>query len=300
MTGCVLSIERCSLNDGPGIRTTVFLKGCPLTCVWCHNPESQAAAPEILFFGQRCGNCSACARACEKGCHSFPQGKHVIDRSACTACGKCAAACGQNALEIKGSAMKVDEIIAVVEKDKRYFSRSGGGMTLSGGEPLTRPDFSRDLLEAAKSRGIHTCLETCGFAAPDTIAGLASLTDLFLFDYKATDPAEHKRLTGVENGLILENLLRLAGMGKEIILRCPLVAGINDDEGHLRAIAGLSRKYPGIRHVEIMAYHDMGVSKSRYLGRSVPLENIKTADESQKQLWLGKLNDLGCRNARLG
>lgn len=293
-SGLVLDIFRSSLHDGPGIRTTVFLKGCPLRCIWCHNPESQAFAPELYFLETKCTQCGACVTACPHGCHALRQGRHEIDRRPCTQCGACVAACPVGALEIKGRRMTVDEVLAEVEKDRPYYDSSGGGMTLSGGEPLAQFAFSLALLKGARARGIHTCVETSGYAESSRLRELAACVDLFLFDYKATGEPLHRNLTGVPGRVIRENLDLLQTLGARIILRCPLVPGINDGDAHLAEIARLALEHPAVEQVEIMPFHAMYRAKAERIGRTAPAAGETDATEADKQRWLEAIRRAGC------
>ncbi len=187
ITGLIFDIQRTSLHDGPGIRTTVFLKGCPLHCLWCHNPESQSRQVEISFRAEACALCGECVHACEEFAHRIVDGVHVYDRSRCKACGKCAEVCVYEAIQVTGRPQTVEEVLAVVRRDLPYYVTSGGGLTISGGEPILQPDFTLNLLKAAKSEGIHTCLDTSGVGSPRLFEQILPWVDLFLFDYKATD-----------------------------------------------------------------------------------------------------------------
>jgi pyruvate formate lyase activating enzyme len=299
-TGMVFDIQRFSLNDGPGIRTTVFLKGCVLDCRWCHNPESKAPAPQILFNPVKCVLCRACAAACPRNGHRFDRKGHQVDFRGCTSCGRCVKACLHGALRIVGAPLTIASVMKEVLADRAYYARSGGGITLSGGEPMLQFEFSLALLAKAKACRIHTAIETCGAASPERYRRIARVTDLFLFDWKATDPGEHMKLTGADNALIRKNLDSLYRMGKPIILRCPLIPGVNDTGAHLAGIAALSRKYPKLKGIELMAYHDLGTSKNRNIGRIPVLARLKTADEKVKKRWLARLAKFGCTTARFG
>ena len=290
--GIVLDILRCSLHDGPGIRTTVFLKGCPLSCLWCHNAESQARKPVASLNGDRCAHCGLCVTACAQHCHTVNVESHAIDRTQCTACGQCAAACPAGALEIRGKPMSVAQVLAEVRKDVDYYRDTGGGLTISGGEPMQQFEFTKALAVAAGAAGLHVAVETCGMAAPEYYRRILPHVQLFLFDYKDTDPVRHARLTGVSNDVILQNLDLLHASGAQIVVRCPLIPGLNDTDEHLAAIAALPRRFPNLVGVEIMAYHSMGNEKARRAGVPVRLD-LPSADTAQKQAWRTRLAALG-------
>jgi len=292
-TGIVLDIFRCSLHDGPGIRTTVFLKGCPLACVWCHNPESQALKPVLLLNPDRCTHCGLCAKACPHGFHLVSAADHTIARRECSGCGSCVQACPTGALEIRGKSMTVEQILAEALKDADYYRDTGGGLTISGGEPMQQWQFTLALAQAAKAAGIHVAIETCGLAPADRYRALLPFVDLFLFDYKDTDSARHARLTGVPNHLILENLAMLHAAGANITLRCPMAAGLNDTDDHFAAIAAMPQRFPHLLGIEIMSYHNMGNEKARRTGVPVRLD-IPTTDALQKQNWRDRLDAHGC------
>ena len=219
--GRIFNIQRFSVNDGPGIRTTVFLKGCPLNCVWCHNPESKSEKTELFYNYEKCTSCRKCAAVCKNGCHLFEGEKHIFDRKKCTVCGKCADQCLTGALETVGYDRTADEVIAEVLKDKDFYDNSGGGMTLSGGEPLLQFDFTYELLKKAKENKLHTCIETCGFTEFYRLQKIAPLVDIFLYDYKETDAYRHKEFTGASNETIIKNLKLLDGIGAQIIYAVP-------------------------------------------------------------------------------
>jgi len=294
MTGIIFDIQRASYHDGPGIRTTVFLKGCPLRCVWCHNPESYRRKPVLLFSQEKCQMCGACKMACNYDVHSFSEGTHQIDRSQCVLCGDCVEACVYDALEIKGKEMTVDQVFAEIIKDRVFYETSGGGMTLSGGEPLAQPGFSLALLRKCKAEGIQTCVETSGFAAEALFLEFLPEIDVLLFDYKATDPAAHRALTGQTNEQILRNLDLAVQAGKEIYLRCPMVPGVNDTAVHLAGIAALSARYPSIAGIELMSYHNMGAAKNERIGEVALMAELPNATEAQISAWRSQLRALGC------
>jgi len=283
MTGTVLSIERCSLHDGPGLRTTVFLKGCPLSCLWCHNPESQSFKQELFFLDEKCTNCGACGNICAN--HSINK-THEINRADCNACGKCVKICPQSAIEIKGTAMSAQEVIDVVLKDVRYYKHSGGGITISGGEPLAQLDFTLALLRMAKENEIHTCIETSGYAPTNDLLSLVPYVDLFLFDFKVTGDDEHKKFTGVSQDLIMNNLQALNDAGAKIIIRCPIIPTYNDTDVHFNSIATTANTMPNIIEVNIMPYHPMGSSKALRIGQEYPIPDIGFPTDEQKNNWL--------------
>lgn len=290
ITGTVFNIQRFCVNDGPGIRTTVFLKGCPLRCVWCHNPESHQAAPQVFYDASLCIGCGLCKKACPRGT--------VNGKSACLACGMCAEACPTGARERTGEEMTVSQVMDAVLRDADFYQTSGGGLTLSGGEPLYQPDFSLALLKDAKKAGLHTCVETCGYGAKETLLKMAEVTDLFLYDWKLTDREQHRKYTGVSNERIKENLVMLNDMGKDIILRCPVIPGINDTPEHFRGIADLSESLAHIGHIELEPYHGLGADKCVRLGQT-PISYQQPSMESIDS-WQKKLHTLTSKEIKIG
>ena len=254
------------MNDGPGIRTTVFLKGCPLSCVWCHNPESQRFEPEILFYKDKCTGCGRCV------------GITAADRDF---------VCFNGAKEICGKTVSANEVTAEVLKDKPFYENSGGGVTLSGGEPLAQYDFSLELLKKAKENGVHTAVETCGYAEKSKILEIAMYVDLFLFDCKETDPKLHKKYTGVDNKIILDNLKALSDAGSKIILRCPIIPGFNDRAEHFKGISETADKFSGIEHIEIEPFHPLGEGKYSALSRKYA--DIQPPDAETVDNWIGQI-----------
>ena len=291
--GMIFNIQHFCLDDGPGIRTTVFLKGCPLRCSWCHNPESQSMTPEILYDAALCIGCGACATVCPAGAHKT-QG---YNRSVCTACGNCATFCPSGALEYAGKGISIDDVLLEVLRDVPFYKQQEGGLTLSGGEPLLQYAFSKALLTEAKKAGIHTCLETCGYATAEQIGSLAEVTDLFLYDWKLTDPALHKLHTGVENTVIKENLLLLDSLGKSIVLRCPIIPDINDTDDHFMGIAALSNTCRNILAIELESYHCLGTKKCKHLGK--PAAQFRTPCTEEVSLWQEKLAALTAKKIRI-
>jgi pyruvate formate lyase activating enzyme len=275
--GLIFDIRKYSIHDGPGIRTTVFFKGCPLACTWCCNPESQGAQPELVWVRERCLGCGLCLTTCPQGAlQTAADGARVIIRQRCNGCGQCAEACPGDALNLVGRWVTAAEVLAEVTRDALYFEASGGGLTLSGGEPLAQPEFAAELLRRYKheERGGHTAVETCGLAAWSVIEGLAPDVDLFLYDLKHLDPNEHRRLTGQTNHLVLDNARRLAAAGHALVIRLPLIAGINDSQDHLEAAADFTLSLPGVRQIDILPYHRLGEPKYHRLGKTYALGGL--------------------------
>lgn len=292
----IFDLQRFAVHDGPGIRTTIFVKGCPLRCIWCHNPESQTFAPQLRYLSARCISCKGCVRACEYGVHSFSaENKHAVDFSACTACGSCVSICPSNALQLYGKQEDTDRLLEVVLRDKKYYQASGGGLTLSGGEPMAQFPSSLELMQKAHEAGIHTCLDTCGLADPKKFLEIMPWVDLFLYDYKLSSSQKHELYTGLGNNLILKNLHLLSEKGAQIILRCPIIPDINDDEEHLRCIVQLASELEGIREVNVMAYHDVAKGKTAQIGIRYAMSDTPSMSVARKQEVMSQLKAMGLK-----
>lgn len=285
--GVVFNIQKFSLHDGSGIRTLVFLKGCPLACRWCSNPESQSFSPELAYNAEKCigsAECDECRSVCGPGAiGERGDGKVEIDRGLCDDCGECVDRCPSQALELFGRSMSVDEVIGVVEEDGSFYARSGGGLTVSGGEPLSQATFVGRLLQRARSRGIDTALETSGLCGWPDLRGSCGHLDQLFFDIKCLDPIRHERGTGVVNPVILENLRRVREGFPElpITVRTPVVPGFNDSAEEIGAIARFLESLPGHLSYELLPYHRFGEVKYRQLGREYPLPELAPPSPEQ-------------------
>jgi len=274
VTGRVFEIERYAINDGPGIRTLVFLKGCSLRCLWCSNPESQNHLPQLVHYKKKCLGCGNCVSICEKDALSLTPGGIEIRRNLCNSCGECSSVCNAQALVLLGRDMTVEEVLAEVLKDEPFYRKSGGGVTFSGGEPLEQSDFLLSTALLCKENYIHTAVETCGSVAWEIFEKVLPAIDLFLYDIKEMDPERHRDYTGVPNDLILSNFLKLAGSGKQIVVRIPVVPGHNNSNSNFEKIIDfLQENVPGTR-VDLLAYHRLGKTKYERLGIRYTLDSI--------------------------
>lgn len=296
--GILFDIQRCSYHDGPGIRTTVFFKGCQLRCAWCHNPESFILKPQLQYIGSLCSGCQICAAVCPQKAHSFQGREHRVDFSSCRSCGKCAAACPASALKISGYEAEAASVMDIVLKDRAYYEASGGGLTVSGGEPTFQPEFLEELLSLAQKEGLHTCLETNGYIPPAVLETILPLTDLFLLDYKMHGE-ELYTYTLAQGGLWDHTLSRLQEEKKPVILRLPVIPGLNDSPEHFARVRTLRQAYSCIQKVEIMPYHTIGAGKWEQLGLQYSLDGIPAATPRQKSLWEAMLSSCPHENKAL-
>jgi pyruvate formate lyase activating enzyme len=302
----IFDVQSFSIHDGPGIRTTVFFKGCPLNCMWCHNPESKSAEPQLLFHRNLCAGCMLCVDVCKTGAQRvLPDGARELNREQCTSCGKCVEVCCYGALAMSGKKWSPEALFERLRSDMRYFTLEGrkkgekGGVSFSGGEPLRYSGFIKAF--CALIPGVHRVLETSGWGTRKNLEELLDCIDLFLFDIKLTGSAEHKKWCGLDNVPILENLAFLYAGKKRIILRLPLIQGINDTPEQFDGIAGLLRKYPEIEGAEILPYHNYVIGKAESLGLALPPELPRqSAGAAIKEKWLGKLRIRGCSNVYCG
>jgi len=260
-------IKRYAINDGPGIRVTIFLKGCPLNCRWCHNPESISPQVQKLFTRAKCIGCGECIKVCPSDACKLTRDGIITVKELCTLCGKCAVVCPSLATEMSGREQSVAELLEIIEKERPFFDQSGGGVTFSGGEPLLYADFLCEILAACGQRGIHRCIDTAGLAKTETLLEVAKQTDLFLFDLKHMDNEKHKQWTGVGNDLILNNLQALAEAGAAIQIRLPLIKGVNADHENIAATAAFIAALPGgKKSISLLPYHNIAAAKDQKLG----------------------------------
>ncbi|PRY20056.1 cobalamin-independent glycerol dehydratase small subunit [Aliiruegeria haliotis] len=270
--GIVFDIQRYSLHDGPGVRTIVFLKGCPLRCKWCSNPESQSLEPDLFYRDASCIKCGACQPVCPVQALSRAN-PGFVDRDACIKCGKCVEVCPTDALTLAGKRMSVEQVMQVLRRDATHYRRSGGGVTLSGGEPLMQGEFARELLKACHTEGWNTAMETTGCASPETVADVIPHVDTVLMDLKSIDPDVHRANTGVDNRIILENALRIATLSHTVV-RVPVVPGVNDNAQAIDNISTFATYMPGVDTVHLLPYHSYGENKYALLGQDYPMNGV--------------------------
>jgi len=295
MVGKIADIKRFAVHDGPGIRTTVFLKGCTLSCIWCHNPECIDPHPELAYYEQKCINCGECVKVCPSCANWIKQGIHVYDRSRCVATGACAEVCLGKALVFYGREMSVEEVMSIVLEDRLFYENSEGGMTLSGGEPLSQALFCKALLMRAKEEKLHTAVDTCGAVPWERIESVLPVTDLFLYDVKHMDSQKHKQYTGAGNELILDNLKHLSNKGAIIEIRIPLIPGINDDDANIDATGAFLGQLKGIQKVRVLPYHSYARSKYVALGKKDKMPHVDAPTDDKLDLVVDRLNRYAIR-----
>jgi len=300
-SGLVFNIQRYAIHDGAGVRTLVFMKGCPLRCQWCSNPEGQKRHPETGFMESRCVGAETCKARCVEACpeHGItlsPEGRPVIDRELCAHCGKCSEACYYGPLKLVGREMTVEEVLSEVEKDRPFYRRSGGGVTIGGGEPLMQAEFAAQLLEACQRRHLHTAIETTGFGSRRRLRKVLEHADLVYFDIKHMDPVRHKDLTGVSNERILENLRGVLSADKhyEVIIRITTIPGVNDSEENISACARFAVEL-GCEKIELVPYHKLGVSKYGQYGMEYHLGNVESPTRERMQTLRRIVESFGLR-----
>ena len=294
LKGTIFNIQRYSIHDGPGIRTTVFLKGCPLRCWWCHNPEGLSPTRDIAYIEFRCIGCGTCTRVCPQNATSIRDGKVFIDRSRCVKCGTCAKYCPTSALTVIGREITVDELMQEIKKDELLYDYSGGGVTFSGGEPLYQPEFLKAVLIECKKHRIHVALDTSGYAPPEIFDSIAKHVDLFLFDIKLIDVEEHIKYTGLSNKVILRNLKNLIerGRGKDVVLRFPVIPGITDTEKNLKLLEALITKLRTIEEIDLLPFHDVSEKYTR-LGMEYKMKDHRAPSEEELKCLKKRLEALG-------
>ncbi len=291
--GVVFNIMRYSTQDGPGLRTTVFLKGCPLECAWCHNPESQTLGREVIFRPERCLGCGECVEACPQAA-IVPGPEGLVTRSEdCLGCGVCAEVCPAEAREAVGETMSVAGVMAEIIKDRAFYEESGGGVTFSGGEPLAQPEFLAELLAACRVEEVPTAVDTSGAAPWEVFDRIRSEVDLFLYDLKLMDDSRHRRYTGASNRPILDNLRRLALAGERVLVRVPVIPGVNDDEDNLDRLGLFVAGLPGVNEIKLLPYHDTGRDKYRLLGRPGEPFQARTPEVRELENIAARLKRLG-------
>ena len=280
--GCVFDIQRFCLHDGPGIRTTVFLKGCPLKCKWCHNPESWKKYSELFYHASACVGCGECTNVCKTQAHSLNAGRHIFDRTKCIGCFKCADVCPTSALEVTGAEKSVSEVMETVLRDAEFY-KNDGGLTVSGGEPFMQSEFLIELLKAAKVADLHTCVETSGAANIDDMLAAKEYVDIFLYDCKMIPGDKHKEFIGSDGFKMHENLKTLDKSGAKIILRCPIIPTVNDNKEHFEYISSLAVSLDNLVEVNVQAYHTTGIPKAKDIGKNDVFEVLDFDAKSFKE-----------------
>lgn len=295
LKGKIFNIMKYSIHDGPGIRTTVFFKGCPLNCEWCHNPEGQGFGQELMYRPDRCIGCGRCLEICPSGAVLLSEEKVVYHRDLCQACGECCKTCHAGVREVVSKSMSTDEVMTEIEKDLIFYDESGGGVTFSGGEALMQPEFLLEMLKKCRKKEIHTALETSGYVKLESLKMISDYVNLFLYDLKLMDSMKHEDVTGVPNGLILANLRWLAENHPHVIVRIAIIPGINDDEDNLQQIGEFTASLKGVTELHCLPYHRAGVDKYQRLGRKYCLPDLQSPDDERMVEIAGRLEQFGLK-----
>ena len=298
--GLITNVQRFSIHDGPGIRTTVFLKGCPLRCFWCHNPETLRLQPEVQLFPERCIGCRACLERCPQGAHVEVDGRREFRRELCQACGRCTDTCYAEALVMTGRWWTPEELLAEILRDKEFYDNSGGGITLSGGEPLFQQRFSLRVLQLCKEAGLHTAIETAALCPWEDLAELLPWLDLVMMDIKLVDDEQHRAATGVSNRRILANARRLSETGIPLIVRTPVVPTVNDNPEAIGAVAEFIKGFPNLLYYELMPFHHLAEGKYRSLGEEYRARDLRTPPKETMQALAQHAREVGVADTRVG
>ncbi len=291
--GMIFNVERYAIHDGPGIRTTVFFKGCSLRCWWCHNPEGQNLSRELVFRENRCINCGECVKKCPRKALACSSREVVLNRKNCNVCGVCAQVCPSEALSVAGQEKSTEEVVETIERDIAFYDESGGGATFSGGEPLMQPDFLKELLSLCNEKGIHTTLDTSGYASREVLDIISHKVNLFLYDIKSMDDAKHKKYTGASNRLVLKNLQRIISGGCDIAVSLPIIPGVNNDEKNICRTGEFLSSLRNVKYVSLLPYHRAGVAKYKNLGRHFKLEKTQSPSSMEIDALKQRLETFG-------
>lgn len=291
--GTIFDIVKFSTHDGPGIRTAVFFKGCPLQCWWCHNPEGQTPAAQLVYREERCIRCFSCVEACPNHAIKILEGIPTLLRNACKLSGMCTIACQTKAREMAGKRIKVSDVMEEIEKDNIFYDESGGGVTFSGGEPFMQPVFLQNLLEACNERRIRTAVETCGFVNSETLLNSGRYVDLYLYDLKVVDNETHRRFTGVSNEMILKNLRQLSQVHDHVIVRFPVIPGVNDDDANVFRLGEFVSSLGSVKEIDVLPYHELGIEKYKRLGMVNRMPEVEPPSTSKTGAIVEKLEGFG-------